>query len=136
MGEKNDLRAHAAFGDTNRADGVPDCPEPGEGPVYLEGRLVLSLSFQGKPTVVRLAPGDDDPIESYILWDDLADKRFDNGLVLLRYEEADVVARSWPSPMALWEGAVDTRARVIPEPDLDEAGMMANRRLDLRWKRA
>lgn len=42
----HDLYAHAVFGDTNRADGVPDCPAPQDGPVYLEGRLVLSLSFQ------------------------------------------------------------------------------------------
>ena len=53
MGETNDLYAHVAFGDTNRADGVPDCPAPGDGPVYLEGRLVLSRSFQGGPLACR-----------------------------------------------------------------------------------
>lgn len=135
MGERNELHAHAIFGDTNRADGVPDYPDSSEGPVYLEGRLVLSLSFQKGPVDARLATCDDDPIERFELWDDLAETWCHDGLAVLRYEQADVVARSWPSPIVLWEGAVDTSARVIPEPDLDEAGMMANRRCDLRWRR-
>lgn len=127
------VNAHAVFGDTNRADGVPDCLVPQDGPVYLEGRLVLSLSFQGGPADVRT---DDvgDLIERCRLWDDLADA-WHGGLEVLRFERADVVMLLGPKPAVLWQGAVDTHARVIPEPDLDEAGIAANRKCDLRWKR-
>jgi len=38
-------------------------------------------------------------------------------------------------PAVLWKGTVDTRARVIPVPDLNSEGMTANRDCDLRWKR-
>ena len=130
----HDLYAHAAFGDTNRADSVPDFPVPSEGPMYLEGRLVLSLSFQGGPIDTHAIPNAE-PLEFYELWDDFADKWLYDGLVVLRFEDADIVARSWPWPTALWKGAVDTRARVIPVLDLDEAGMIANRECDLCWKR-
>ena len=133
MGEKNDLYVHAAFGDTNRADGVPDCPEPSDGPVYLEGRLVLSLSFQGGPANVRTEDAGD-LIERYRLWDDLAEA-WHGGLEVLRFERTDVVVCLGPKPAVLWQGAVNTRACAVPEPDLDEAGMAANREFDLCWKR-
>jgi len=134
MGETNGLYAHVAFGDTNRADGVPDCSSPGDGPVYLEGRLVLSRSFQGGPACVQTEDAGD-LIERYRLWDDLAERWCDSGLEVLRFEMADVVVSLDPKPAVLWQGSVDTRARVIPVPDLDEAGMRANRAHDLRWKR-
>lgn len=130
----HDLHAHAVFGDTNRADSVPDCLDPDEGPVYLEGRLVLSLSFQGGHIGAHVIPNAE-PLECYELWDDLAGKWLHDGLVILRFEDADIVARSYPWPIALWKGAVDTRARVIPVPDLDEAGIAVNRECDLCWKR-
>ena len=130
----HDLYAHAVFGDTNRADSVPDCLVPDEGPVYLEGRLVLSLSFQGGPIEAHAIPSVE-PLERYELWDLLADRWFHDGLTVLRFEDADVVVRSWPWPTVLWKGAVDTRARVIPVPDFDEAGMIANRECDLCWRR-
>lgn len=133
MGGKHGLNAHAVFGDTNRADSVPGCLVAQDGPVYLEGRLVLSLSFQGGPADVR-TEGAGDLIERYRLWDDLADGWHD-GLEVLRFERTDVVVSLGPKPAVLWQGAVDTRAGVIPEPDLDEAGMAANRKRDLRWKR-
>lgn len=135
MGEKSDLHVHVAFGDTNRADSVPDCPEPGEGPVYLEGRLVLSLSFQGTGESVRSFAGADEILERYRLWDDLSGAWHTDDLEVLRFEHADVVVRPGPEPAILWEGAVDTRARVVSVPDLDYAGMAANRKCDLRWKR-
>lgn len=127
------VNAHAVFGETNRADGVPDRLVPQDGPVYLEGRLVLSLSFQGGPANVR-AEGAGDLIERYRLWDDLAGA-WHGDLEVLRFERTDVVVRLGPKPAVLWQGAVDTRARVIPEPDLNEDGMAANRKRDLRWKR-
>ena len=135
MVEKGDLRVHAMFGDTNRADGVPDHLVPSPGPVYLEGRLVLSLSFQIDTTDAQPISKEDKPLERYLLWDDLTDAWHDDGLQVLRFEQTDVVVRLHPQPTTLWEGAVDTRARVIPEPDFDEAGMAANQCCDLRWKR-
>ena len=146
MGEKHDLYAHAVFGETNRADSVPDGPAPEsgspsdggpsheDGPVYLEGRLVLSLSFQGGPADV-CADDAGDLVERYRLWDDLANCWHDGGLEVLRFEMTDIVVRLGRRPAVLWKGAVDTRARVIPVPDLNSEGMTANRDCDLRWKR-
>ena len=133
MGGKNDLRAHAAFGDTDRADGVPDYPEPSEGPVYLEGRLVLSLSFQGAPANVQ-TEGAGELVERYRLWDEFAEQ-WHSGLEVLRFERTDIVVCLGPKPAVLWQGAVDTRARAIPLPDLDDVGMTANQQCDLCWKR-
>ncbi len=134
MGEKNDLYAHAIFGDTNRAYGVPDRLASSNGPVYLEGRLVLSLSFKGDSACVQ-TDGAGDLIERYRLWDDLAMRWHDDGLEVLRFERTDIVVRLGPRPAVLWQGAMDTRARAIPAPDLGEEGMVANRTCDLRWKR-
>ena len=130
---KHGQNAHAVFGNTNRADGVPDCLVPSNGPVYLEGRLVLSLSFQGGPADVRTDDAGD-LVERFRLWDDLAG-RWHNGLEVLRFEHADVVISLGPKPAVLWQGAVDTRAHVVPVPDLDAAGMAANAECDLRWRR-
>lgn len=134
MGNKNGQYAHSAFGETNRADGVPDCPEPEKGPVYLEGRLVLSLSFQGTGEGPCLADEPDGVIERYRLWDDLSEAWHDNSVEVLRFEQVDVVVSSQPRPTVLWKGAIDTKARVIPEPDLDTAGLIANQRCDLCWR--
>ena len=133
MGDKHGLYAHAVFGDTNRAGSVPDCLVPQDGPVYLEGRLVLSLSFQGGPANVRTEDVGD-LVERYRLWDDLTGD-WHSGLEVLRFERTDVVVCLGPKPAVLWQGAVDTRARAIPVPDLDAAGMEANRVRDLCWKR-
>ena len=134
MGGRNGLNARAMFGGADCADGVPDLPVPQDGPVYLEGRLVLSLSFQGGPADVRTEDAGD-LIERYRLWDGLAEKWYGDGLEVLRFERTDVVVRLGSKPAVLWQGAVDTRARVIPEPDLDEAGMEANRGCGLCWGR-
>ena len=130
------LRAHAVFGDASRVDGVPDCPAPSSGPVCLEGRLVLSLSFEDGPTEPTDAPPENagDLIERYRLWDDIGERWHDD-LEVQRFEWKDVVVRPGREPAVLWQGAIDTRARVISVPDLDEAGMTANRACDLRWKR-
>ncbi len=127
------LVAHAVFGDTNRADGVPDSLAAQDGPVYLEGRLVLSLSFQGGHADVQTEDAGD-LVERYRLWDNLTG-RWHNGLEVLRFEMTDVVVSLGPKPAVLWQGAVDTRARVIPFPDLDAAGMAAIAGCDLCWKR-
>ena len=131
---KNGLNAHAAFGDTNRADGVPDCLVPDNGPVYFEGRLVLSLSFQGGPINVHTEEAGD-LVERFRIWDDLEETWHADGLEVLRFEQADVVVRLGQKPAVLWQGAVDTHARIVPMPDLDEAGMAANRECALRWRR-
>ena len=132
--DENDLHAHMTFGDTDRAGSVPNILSPDDGPVYLEGRLVLSLSFQGGPADVR---SDDagELVERFRLWDDLAEKWHGDGLEVLRFELADIVVRLGRRPAVLWRGAVDTRARAVPVPDLDAAGMAANVGCDLRWRR-
>ena len=168
MTGKNALNAHAVFGNTNRADSVPDRLAPSSGPVYLEGRLVLSLSFQGDEIHAHMVADGDEPIECYRLWDDISKTWYEDGLAVLRFEQADLVVRmdnrlaalsaEGKAPLfsndeedrgafpffnvgaggrlsILWEGALNVRARVVPEPDLNEAGMAANRRCDLRWKR-
>ena len=134
MGGKNVLNAHAVFGDTNRADSVPDCLAPDDGPVYLEGRLVLSLSFQGGSADVNTEDAGD-LIERLRLWDDLKDAWHGDDLEVLRFEMKDVVVRLGVKPAVLWQGAVDTHARVIPVPDFDEVGLKANQECDLCWKR-
>ncbi len=135
MGSRNDLSAHAVFGSTNRADCVPDYLNPQIGPVYLEGRLVLSLSFQGIGESEGLIEHADDAIERYRLWDDLAGTWHDSSLEVLRFERLDAVVRLGVDPVILWKGAMNTRARVVLEPDLDEAGLAANQKRDLCWKR-
>ena len=131
----HDLSTSAAFGDANRAGSVPDYLAPSDGPVYLEGRLVLSLSFKGEPRDMELPGNLDEPLERYRLWDDIAERWHDGDLEVLRFEQVDAVVRKGLEPSVLWEGAVDTKARVIPVPDLDVEGMDANRECDLRWRR-
>ena len=128
------LNARAAFGDTNRAGSVPDPLAPSAGPVYLEGRLVLSLSFQGD-FACAWAEDAGELVERCRLWDDLADAWYDDGLEVLRFERADVVVRDGVGSSVLWAGAVDTQARVVPVPDLDGEGIAANEACDLRWRR-
>ena len=132
MGGKHGLNAHAVFGGTNRADSVLDCLVPQDGPVYLEGRLVLSLSFQGGPADVQTEDAGE-LVERLRLWDDLVD-RWNDGLEVLRFERKDIVVYLGPKPAVLWQGAVDTQARVIPVPDLDDVGMAANQECDLCWR--
>ena len=108
---------------------------PSSGPVYLEGRLVLSLSFQGMPPRLDLVENDNMVLENFRLWDDLTNTWYEDGLAVLRFEHGDVVMRLEPKPTAIWSGDVDTRARVIMVPDLDEAGFKANQQYDLCWKR-
>ena len=162
---------------------------PSPGPVYLEGRLVLSLSFQHEETEaaatgnelccqepakgelivhntvslpeerelivhdkaildpprrnpvrcesINLSPIENDEVvlESYRLWDETIDNWYEDDLVVLRFEHADVVMRLDPIPTAIWAGELDTRARVIPVPDLDLAGLHAKETCDLCWKR-
>ena len=124
-----------ACGDADRADGAPSLPAPSAGPVYLEGRLVLSLSFKGEPDGVELPGETGGFLERYRLWDDLAGEWHNDDLEVLRFERVDIVVRKGLEPSVLWEGAVDTKARVIPVPDLDGEGMDANRGCDLRWRR-
>ena len=142
MGCSNGLSgAHMACGNANRAgsadraDGAPSLPAPSAGPAYLEGRLVLSLSFKGEPDGVELPGETGGFLERYRLWDDLAGEWHNDDLEVLRFERVDIVVRKGLEPSVLWEGAVDTKARVIPVPDLDGEGMDANRGCDLRWRR-
>ena len=109
---------------------------PSPGPVYLEGRLVLSLSFKGGHPDLAPIEDDDVVLENYRLWDDLVGNWHEEDLAVLRFEHADVVMRLEPAPRALWAGSVNTHARVVLGPDLDAAGFRANQACDLRWKKA
>ena len=133
MGDKHGLSAHAVFGDANRTDGVPDRLVAQDGPVYLEGRLVLSLSFQGGPVNAQTEDAGE-LVERYRLWDDLAGEWL-GGLEVLRFEMTDIVVSLGHKPAVLWRGAADTHARVIPVPDLDAAGLARNAECNLRWRR-
>ena len=193
------IGSHALFGSTDRAGGIPGALVPSHGPVYLEGRLVLSLSFQGDPVEVqaedagglvgRCPSFQGDPVEEravdpgelierYRLWDDLAEDWYGGAsFEILRFEHVDIVvcegcepptlwmggvgaigdapldasglSASWKGVAEaaagdsldsqalsrLWMGAVDTRARVVPVPDLNGEGMEANGVCDLCWRR-
>ena len=132
---KGSANVNAAFGGMDRADGIQDWLVPSAGPVYLEGRLVLSLSFQGGAVDAQSIEPADGPLERYRLWDDLAEEWYHGDLEVLRCEQVDVVMRGNPEPVVLWRGAIDTRARVVLVPDLDESGMVDNETCDLRWRR-
>ncbi|MGI6220512.1 MAG: hypothetical protein ACOYIP_01365 [Coriobacteriales bacterium] len=122
---------------------------PAAGPVYLEGRLVLSLSFQpldgqiewlgelarhlAECNASRSWMGD--PLERFRIWDDSTGAWFTGGPTVLRFENADVVKYGEDESAPVWIGAVDTRKRVIPVPDFGRAGAAENQLHDLRWKR-
>ena len=122
---------------------------PAEGPVYLEGRLVLSLSFKiageqarwlstlaGRMGELELPPiRRGKPLECYRIWDDVAGDWLSGSPTVLRFENADVVECGEDRQIPVWTGSVDVRKRVISVPDLDGAGIAANLRHDLRWKR-
>ena len=127
---------------------LPGMLSPAAGPVYLEGRLVLSLSFKvlgeqaswlsalagrmGDLELPSIRRGK--PLERYRVWDDLAGDWLGGSPTVLRFENADVVECGDGEQMPVWTGAVDVRRRVIAVPDLDRAGIAANRLHDLRWK--
>ena len=121
--------------DASRTFAIASLLSPSPGPVYMEGRLVLSLSFQGGQADLEPIADDDLVLENYRLWDELSAAWHTDDLAILRFEHADVVMRLEPSPAPVWAGAVDTRARVILVPDLDSKGLAANQTVDLRWKR-
>ena len=174
--ERTQVHVNALFGSTNVADSVPDTDaansgqgdpggepadeqssgdflqsvlSPSPGPVYLEGRLVLALSFQpigeqvewldsmlgrlGELSPPRKNRGK--PLERYRIWDELAGDWLAGSPTVLRFENTDVVERGETSPMPVWTGAVDVCKRVIAVPDLDRTGIERNRLHDLRWKR-
>ena len=141
--------AEKLFGDTDEAGCIPGFPAPSDGPVYLEGRLVLSLSFARRsgerggpacePCAARncgAAPdGPCAPAERYRIWDDLAGDWYPDGLELRRLERIDEVMPEDGIGTPIWSGSVDTHARIIVVPDLDDEGAAANEMHDLRWKR-
>lgn len=123
------------FGSTQYADSVPKALAPSPGPVYLEGRLVLSLSFQGQETNLVPIADDEVVLENYRLFDELSSTWYKDELAVLRFEHADVVMRLDPTPTAIWSGSLDTQARVVLVPDFDSAGFTTNQTCDLCWKR-
>ena len=133
---KGSANVNAAFGGMDRADGIQDWLVPSAGPVYLEGRLVLSLSFKGEPDGVELPGETGGFLERYRLWDDLAGEWHNDDLEVLRFEQVDAVVRPSSGSSVLGKGTMDTRARVVSVPDLDVEGMAVNAGLDLCWRRA
>ena len=129
------IRANAQFGNTEFADSIPRYLQPSSGPVYLEGRLVLSLSFRGMPPRLDLIENDDVVLESYRLWDEMSESWHEDDLAVLRFEHGDVVMRLEPTPTAIWSGELDTHARVILVPDLDTNGFQENQTCDLCWRK-
>lgn len=116
--------------------------EPSQGPVFLEGRLVLDLSFRPDAPPGQAAPGPssgtDELLEEYGVWDDASKRWHPREIMLFRYEFADQVttqesATSEKRP--IWEGALDTRKRIIDVPDLDLEGYLRNQQHRYRWKR-
>lgn len=122
-------------GQSKQSAAGPGGLAPSSGPVYLEGRLVLSLSFQGCQPKLDAIENDDMVLESYRLWDELSKSWHEDDLGVLRFENADVVMRLEPRPTAVWTGELDTHARVILVPDLDAEGFQVNQACDLCWKR-
>ena len=106
------------------------------GPVYLEGRLVLSLSFKlESPTGNHVAVPEGEPLlERYRIWDDAAHDWLHGSPCVLRFESADVVMQTQPQPAIAWAGPLNLRCPIIGIPDLDEQGIAVNRAHRLRWK--
>ena len=128
-------RVKLLFGSTNDAGCVPGELKPSDGPVYLEGRLVLSLSFQGDEAVDLGCLADKKAaLARYRLWDDLSEGWYDGGLTVLRFEGIDVVMKCGRCPVPVWTGALDMRKRVVLVPDLDDAGYEKSQAFDLCWK--
>ena len=160
------IRPAELFGETNTAGGVPNrarilsratLPDPAVapsrkparpnasawptlqssiGPVYLEGRLVLSLSFKlENPVGNRIPIPEGEPLlERYRVWDDAAHDWLRGGPCVLRFESADVVMHTQPRPAIAWAGPLNLRCPIIGVPDLDERGIAINRAHRLRWR--
>ena len=111
-------------------------PKASRGPVYLEGRLVLSLSFKlDSPTGNKVSvPEGERLMGRFRIWDDTARDWLDGGPTALRFETADVVMRTHPRTAIAWVGALDLTTPIVDVPDLDERGRAINRRHHLRWK--
>lgn len=116
--------------------------EPSQGPVFLEGRLVLDLSFRpdAPPGQAALGPSSsrEDLLEEYGVWDDVAQEWNPREITLHRYEYTDLVTTCQPpanEERPIWEGALDTRKRIIDVPDLDMEGYRRNAKHRYRWKR-
>lgn len=112
---------------------------PSAGPVFLEGRLVLSLSFQDCGSAAQAPTNEAEilqPLERYEIWDDLTDARFSNtNIELIRFDEIDVVVHGEGEESHTWAGQMDVSKRIILVPDLDTKGFKTNQAHDLRWKR-
>ena len=121
---------------TQLPDPAQSIPRASVGPVYLEGRLVLSLSFKlESPTGNKVpVPEGEKLLARYRIWDDNARNWLDCGLTALRFESADIVMRTQPQPAIVWSGVLDLQCPIIDVPDLDERGWAINQRHHLRWR--
>ena len=119
------------FGDTDITGGIPlgFCPSPSTGPVYLEGQLVLALSFQGDGHDVVIT--EDKPLYELRLWDVLSDTWFLPSLTMLRYEGHDVVL---VDGAPVYRGIVDTTADITLMPGWDSTCTGINGGCFLAWR--
>ena len=105
--------------------------------MYLEGRLVLSLSFRlERPTGNRVpVPEGERLLERHRIWDDATHDWLAGGPCVLRFESADVVMSTQPRTAIAWAGVLDLRCPIIGVPDLDEKGETINRAHRMRWRK-
>lgn len=139
------------FGDTDIAGGIPNefRPSRSDGPVYFEGELVLSLSFQGSglagtgaetatannpagaKTPTPATPADTNQVDSLELWDCLTDTWFEHGPVIERYDGCDMVL---VDGTPVYRGIVDSARDVTIVPGWDATCTAINGQYYLRWK--
>ena len=114
--------ARTLFGTTDICGSVPAA-----GPVYSkDGRLVLSASFIDLTPVKNLSwlqaglshmLSGDDFVEAWRIWDCYEESWAPIGLFLYRFEMFDLVIRLENDSICSWQGAIDTRGRVLASLD-------------------
>ena len=94
-------------------------PPKSDGPVFFEGKLVLSLSFcrESEPTPMgKCAPSSCKPVDTLKLWNPERSHWLRHSPIVHRYEFFDIVDIDGN---AVWEGQLDTqRAVVLSEEEL------------------
>ena len=105
-------------------------PSKSNGPVFFEGKLVLSLSFcrESTPTPMsKCAPSCCDPVDTLKLWSPERCLWLKHSPVVHRYEFFDIVDIGGN---AVWEGCLDTQREVA----LDEDALIEGNAELYRWR--
>ena len=88
-------------------------PPKSDGPVFFEGKLVLSLSFcrESEPTPMgKCAPSSCKPVDTLKLWNPERSLWLRHSPIVHRYEFFDIVDIDGN---AVWEGQLDTQRDVV-----------------------